>query len=418
MKKLSFAIALLLTAVMLFAACGSSEKIVAKVDDREITLEEFNSMLEYILYYYGLDVADASEEALSAINSVKEMLLIDMVNSEVVLKKAEELGLAQLTKTETDEVEAAVKTAMAEGKEFVEAQLRESHPDASDSEISLLLAVELPKQGYIEEDLRKAQTDTLVHQKLYDEIIKDIDISEQELQEGFDTAVDNAKASYADNHGAYENDAAGGSATYYIPDTTRQVQMILISISDEDIEEIDTLLTEEDQESVDAKTAEALESIKPKAEGVLADIKEDGSNFEDVMSENTDDPNLLDFPDGYYICKTDSAYGDSIAEAVFALEKPGDFTGLVPSDYGYYIIRYVAELQAGPVSLDSVREELKGDLLTTKENDTLTEKIEQWKSEMKVELYYDVAGITQTPEGGEADIPDEDAEDIPEDIEE
>ncbi len=404
MKKYSIGIALLLAAVMLFSACGSAsnEKLVAKVEDHTISLTRFTGILDYYLYMSGIDTSDTSEDTLSSIASIKEQLLESLIMNEVVLIKAKELGLDKLTADEQKQVDTYVSDTMEQGKEQIETEVREANPDKSDSEINMLVATDLAKNGYIEEDLAEEQSESIIYEKVYDNYTKDITISEQELKDGYNEKVEAAKTAYADGTSSYEYDASDPSTSvYYVPDTARRVHEIVIGFSDEDSEAISNLQASGDTAGTDAKVQEALASIKSEAESVLSSIKGDGSNFTDIMSEKTDDPYYTDYPDGYYICKTNSAFPESVVQATFALEKAGAFSGLVASDDGYHIIYLDEEIAKGPVAYDTVKEDLKGTLLTDKQDETFYNLCKDWESKMKVTTYSDVLDTVYPAPSGE-----------------
>ena len=56
----------------------------------------------------------------------------------------------------------------------------------------------------------------------------------------------------------------------------------------------------------------------------------------------------------------------------------GDVSDKVEGIYGYYIIKYVADVEEGPVALDEVRDVLTNSVLTTKQNDTYDAAVEAW----------------------------------------
>ena len=84
---------------------------------------------------------------------------------------------------------------------------------------------------------------------------------------------------------------------------------------------------------------------------------------------------------GYAICENMSTFDTAFVEAGMALENVGDVSGKVASDmYGYYIVKYVGDIEEGPVALDTVRETIASDLLTTKQDAAYSETVSGWVS--------------------------------------
>ena len=114
----------LLTAVTLLAGCNlvgidtelDAKQIVAKVGDREITKGEWHatraSLVDYYAYMYssyGMSF-DPTDE--TVIESFNQEALDAMIQDEVLMVKAKELGLDVLTEEETAEIEANVTEEM------------------------------------------------------------------------------------------------------------------------------------------------------------------------------------------------------------------------------------------------------------------------------------------------------------------
>ena len=67
--------------------------------------------------------------------------------------------------------------------------------------------------------------------------------------------------------------------------------------------------------------------------------------------------------------------------------KIGDTTGLVATDFGYHIIKWVADVPSGPVPFADLKAALQTQLLKTKQNDNWNATMEKWKTETKIEKY-------------------------------
>ena len=189
--------------------------------------------------------------------------------------QAEKEGLT-LSDEEKAEVEEYVEQTMEEGRTTFESQAKEENPDATESEINLLVTTMMTENGYIEESIRKSQTERALLNKIYASATEGVSISDDELQKGYDEKVAAAKETYEADPASYENEATEAYSTiYYVPQEARRVQQILIGISDEDQAQIDELTADGKTEEADALLQEALAKIKGDAESVLGQIGDD-----------------------------------------------------------------------------------------------------------------------------------------------
>ena len=399
MKKYVGIIALLLAAAMLFSACSATngdDDILAKIGDREISLSDFNTFSDFYLSLYGIDTSDTSESTQSTLKFIQASLLYSLINNEVAIVQAEKEGLT-LSDEEKAEVEEYVEQTMEEGRTTFESQAKEENPDATESEIDLLVTTMMTENGYIEESIRQSQTESALLNKIYASATEGVSISDDELQKGYDEKVASAKETYDADPASYENEATEAYSTiYYVPQEARRVQQILIGISDEDKTQIDELTADGKTEEADALLQEALAKIKGDAESVLDQISDDGSNFEDLMKEHSDDTSYEQYTAGYYVVDSeDSMYESNFKDAAFDLKNVGDVSGLVPTDYGYHILRLEEIIPAGAIPLDSVKAELTEELLASKQETTFIQMIEEWKKDINIELHLDLIDMTQ-----------------------
>lgn len=72
------------------------------------------------------------------------------------------------------------------------------------------------------------------------------------------------------------------------------------------------------------------------------------------------------------------------ADAVVKLNK-GEISAPVKTQYGYHVIKLIDKDELTFKSFDSVKEQIKKDTLQTEQQKAFSEKVEQWKKDLKVE---------------------------------
>ncbi len=380
----------------------SNDPIIGSVDGEPIHNSAYLEALDYYLSMYGLESGDyTSESAAYVIDAYQDSLLEQLALQQVALNKAKELGFDQLSAEQQTELEETFNQTINSWIEAFKTQAEAENPGADDATITQtanqlfneeLEAIGFTRESYeqrIRDDLKK----NIIINRLYDETTAEVSISESELQDTYETRIEEAREIYADDPSAFEADFISNDSIVYIPAGYRQIKHILIGFDSETSSEIQTLRTEGNDEEADAKRTEALKGIQEEAESVLKSLKADGSNFDEVMKEKTDDPGLESAPDGYAVCDSEeSSFNATFVKAAFALKKQGAISGLVATDNGYHILYYYKDLAEGPIPLDTCGEALEAELLESAKQSTFNDLLSQWYEEADIAL--DASRIT------------------------
>ena len=134
------------------------------------------------------------------------------------------------------------------------------------------------------------------------------------------------------------------------------------------------------QKQLNAATEAALAKIAPAADEIIASLTDE--NWDAVMAEKTADPGMQGDSEtaknGYAVCEAMSGMDEAFTNAAMALEKPGDVSEKAAGMYGYYIVKYVSDVQAGAVELDSVHEGILNELLEEKKDAHFDEELAKW----------------------------------------
>lgn len=394
---LSTCFAVTTTALAEQATDDPSTVIVAKVGEVEITLEEYNSMREYLAATYGFDSSDSAYASL--LDSLKDGIIETLIMKEVQVQKAHELGYYEFTEEEIETIEQDVDDNLAMLDSYYREEIEAENPDLTEEEIDQQVsdAIDeyLASQNTDREGMLQSAKDYLAYSKMYDDCLKDVTVSEEEIKAKYDELVESDKTTYEENPSYFESAALNESTTiYYSPEGARRVKHILIKIPDETLSEIQTLEksdNEEDLQKAEELYDEAMAEIKPAAQAVLDSLEKDGSNFDEVMNEKSEDTGLSSAPDGYVVVPENSSYVAEFVEEAMSLEKVGDIsTELVPTSYGYHILRLEEILPSGATSYEEVKDTVAQVALEEKQIDEYTKICEEWKETLNVETYPEV----------------------------
>ena len=203
--------------------------MVIRVGDDTYTKAQVQAQIQNQVNYmtalysrYGLSFDSTNADVM---NSLTDNVLNSLVERSVLLAKAKELGLDQLTDEEKTKIEENTasqldslrKSAANEFSLDLETQLEE-------------INAKLDELGYTEEVVRKGMTESLLITKAEDYAVKDVTVTEDEIVADFNSKVEAAKTSYESDLSAYGKAVLNGTTVYYRPAGYRNVKQILIQV--------------------------------------------------------------------------------------------------------------------------------------------------------------------------------------------
>lgn len=396
MKKLIRLLAVAL-AVMMLAGCSlvtvNEEKIVvATVGDETITKADFNEGFNALLSQYGY--TQDSEAIADQIKTLKENYIAQMVEDKVLEKKIKELGLDQVT----DEEKAAAEQEIQDWYDEQYAALVENFKTddtVEDPEAKAAETIEnyLSQYGLTLDQMKENSVASISSDKLYDYVTKDVTVTEEEAKIEFANKVAAAKEKYDADLSAYVSDFENGATIYYTPKGCYYIKHILISLTDEQKQDIKNLRADDDETvaaTADEKREEYLLTIREKAESVLK-LVDEGGDFEALMEEYGEDPGMKNeaYKNGYLTYAGDTGFVTEFADACAALTEDGMTSGLVASDFGYHIIRRVSTVPSGEATFEDVKDSLMESMLTDKKSTTYDQQVEAWVKEVNPDIKTD-----------------------------
>ena len=411
------------------------DQVITKDKVKEqVELALYNASYNYSLYGYSYDTTDPDNIAAaqeSAVNALKKDLALTA--------KAAELGLDKLTDEELEEVKTKAQENYDSDLSYIKNFMLENTEGKEDEELTKEAEAKMTELGYNIETYTESATKAKVDEKLKDYAIKDVAVTDEEIQADYDSKVEADKTTYGEDAASWATAANNKTTLYYTPAGVRRVKQILTKFKDEDQTAIDeakqkltdantartsasakvdaaneTLALEGDtdeikeakeqaqkdlsaaqeeleaadkaimeaNEAVTAATDKAFENLDADVDAILASLDEEGADWQKIMDEKNQDPGMTGNEKGYAVATGMNNFDSAFVEAAMALAKPGDHSGKVKgSSYGYYIIRYEGDETEGPVALDDVKETISSALLKTKQDEAYNAAVEQWVEE-------------------------------------
>ncbi len=380
---------LVVVAGLSLTGCGPAPVKIGKVYGGDITSKDLEYMVNGYCWYTGYDknaILTNADEA----KMFYEQMLDQLVEFKIAKKKADEQKIV-LSADEVKAIDTDLKSRLDEAI----APLESSYADIAKTKSSVdpkkeaqkALDEQMQKNGFNTEDMRRFLTDIKIYQAVYKKVQETVTLSDAELKDGYDKLVETQTETFK-NLAAYEYtkgmaEQGQGDPVVYTPVGNRYVKHILITLPQDLVTQIQQAADETAKKKL---RDDNLPSIKGKADEVLAKVQA-GQDFDALMAEYGQDPGMQSEPaktKGYEI-NTETGFVPEFKTAALALAKIGDTTGLVATDYGYHIIKYVGDVPSGPVPFDQVKETLKTSLLAAKKSKTWEDTITQWKKDAGAE---------------------------------
>lgn len=449
-KKALLALMLALTLVLTGCTLVQKDPEVDKAQaiitlgDQVITkgevVEAVNYQLEYMSYLYSLYGYAYDPTDPAAIEEVRSSVITSFKTQMVRTAKIREMGLDKLTAEEEAKIQADAESKYQENLDYIISD-NEDLANLTEEEKQAKAKEQLESTGYTMETALEDARTTLLDDKLRQELIKDVQVTDEDIQKEYDSRVESAKSTYENNAGSWASAANNGtSPLYYTPAGVRYVKQILVKFTDEDqaaitaagekvtaaqsavtaadakVSAAQAILDDENASAEDKTAAEgdlnaakeeqekaqsdltaaqaeasaatetAFANIDAAADEILAQLAE-GADWETLMAEKNQDPGMqsgITAERGYAVSADMTSFDAAFVQAAMALEKIGDVSGKTRGEsYGYYIIKYVGDAVEGPIALEEVKETLESSVLSTKQDETYNTQIQNWLTEME-----------------------------------
>lgn len=439
MKKITAAVAAILACAMMFTGCSdsiltssgsedttSTENIWTASDDDlvawttvdslsaedkeyyQVKFKDFYSEYSFTITNYGLDETNS---AYTAYAQYYRQNIIDMLtNEKLIMKKASELGLDQLSEEEMKTVEETYQKNLDDWYASYETKAKEAlgistdttsgaDDSANDEKIlekeKELFTEYISSFGLSEETFLKWQTNTAIQKKVNDYLVKDITVTDAEVEDYITKLTKEAKDTYEKSVSQYASDSEYQKV--WIPDDARRIKYIVVSIPSSDYAEINAARNESgaDDAEIDKMRDEKLAEIKSKAETALEKATADGADFDAVIKEYSSAYSEDTAGQTTLVLNNKEGLSEALYNGVFDLKNPGDVSGLIPTDGGYYIIKYDSKATVTDEQLTEYKATVKDELLSSRQSETTNSAIEEWRNAVGYEYDYDKLNITK-----------------------
>ncbi len=364
------------------------------------TVDYLSFKKEYLYWLMSNGITDDSEESVEQAAASQRYNIINyLVNEQVILAKAKELGLDTFTAEELDAIEKSYQEKIDENIQYFMKNTDFSSESESElSEEEKLILCEEKFDNYLKnslltrDDLLNWERSALLTQKVTEEITKDIQIDRSEAVDALNNYAESVKKMYTDDPASYEQNTE--LATFWIPEGTRNIKHILIGINEIDSDEISAMRKSGDEEGADALRTEKLAEIEQKAIEVK-NMLDNGADFDELIAEYSADATGSKYnPDGYMVIPNSTMYVKEFVEAAFSIENIGEYI-LTASDYGWHIVMYASDTAISKEDTEDYINYLHETLIETAKEQKRTEAMKQWHEEYKYEIDFEALGIVE-----------------------
>lgn len=369
---------------------------VEGTDDAEhfnVTFDQFYS--EYIFYLMRKGIDETLASNAETCENVRVSTIDYLTLERITLKVAEEMGITEATLTQEErdsinkEVEDSYNLWCESFEEDAKALLGETFTDEElyNKEYELF-AEYLAQAGLVPEVFYEWQLNSLLQEKLYAKIIEGISVTDDEVEEYINDAVNEAKDAYENDLDKYEQ----GYTSIYLPEGTKTVKQIFIKLDDADINEIMAYRNDGDNATADSLKAEKLAGIEEEAMKALDELKA-GKSWDEVQVAYNDD--ISGNSSTYIVYPKSNLISKEIVDAVVSLGNKGDFTELIATDAGYYIFCYADDAK---VDMEAIRKEVKENMLSSRQSEAANKSVLEWQEKYDYKLNYEVLDISEPEE--------------------
>ena len=295
-------LACLLVMTMLFSGCSLIVKDmdvdaatpILTVGDKVFTKAEVQSAVNTYLqemqayyaqnYNYTIDITSKS-----TIEGAQSDVLDSLTRQTVLENKAAELGLNTLSEEDQAEVDKTWQSYYDMIKNYLY-----SDSELSEEELDQAITADVTNYfGVTKESLTASKVNELVRA----DTVKDVTVTDEQIQEEFNNRVEEAKTSYESNLSSYGSSFNSGSTLYYRPAGYRLVKQILTQFNADDKALMDDLNSKISELNTTISTLESslssvenLDDLLSQVTVTLTEVVPEPEAVEEVATEDVATP--------------------------------------------------------------------------------------------------------------------------------
>ena len=349
----------------------SDPVVVAEFDGGQLLSTEviprFNDQLTTQIFS-GFSAEEVSD-------SVLQTVLSEMAGEKLIAQKAAEQGLDQITDEDLKRIEAEADDQYNQQISYYMAFVTEE--GMTPSEVRSAAEAYMRRTSDVtRESIVEALKAELPVRKYYDYIVKDVTVSDEDIQAHYEERLADQKAAYADYPEDYESDHIEGLTLVYNPEGYRAVRDLLLPFEDLDnaekvqyaLDEIAAMDPETDAKRIN-ELEKQLNTVYSPLEAKAAEITEKlkaGESFLSLMDQYGADELMQAEPlrtEGYYISDQTYLFSTEFIQGSMILERPGQVSTPLRSGAGLHLVEYVADIAPGEVPLSDVYDAMKAETL-------------------------------------------------------
>lgn len=355
-------------------------------------IEPYNDRLTTQVFGF-YDAAEVSGDTLSYV-------LQELVTEKICEIKAQELGLMELTDADVAQITADAESDFADQKRFYAAYVSTDGMTAeeADAAVADYLAREA---GVTLEGLIAQRKENYWQEKLFDEVVKDVTVSDEDVQAEYDALLAEQTELFALYPEEYEFAAMSGQTIAYNPDGYRRVKHILLAFEDPADVELAASLTDQIAALNPETDMEQISTLQTELDALYADLEAQASSIIDEITAGASFDALIEAygmdegmdyeptkSEGYAVSAASTArFSPDFVEGALMLENPGDVSVPVRSVSGVHIIKYVSDVVPGPVPMSTLTPALTSSLLAEAQEAHYIDTVAQWLQSANAKYY-------------------------------
>lgn len=350
----------------------------------KVTYGDFKREYDYTLNGAGIE-DDTDSNYAEVCKNQRNTIITYLINEKIILKKANEMGIASLTEEEMNAVEEEYNSLVDE-----QVKIYGENADYGTVEASSVSDDKKTERGNKEfdeflarcnltrDDLLTWQTNSAITDKVINEIGKTVDYSKAE--ESYAEYQAQIESLYKESVLQYEQN---GFSSVWVPEGSRMIKHILLGFDEDTQALIKSDRQKGDDEAADKLREEKAAELQDKADEVQKKL-DAGEDFNTLlMTYSNDAASSSANPDGYLVVPNGQMYMKEFQAAAFVPEKIGGRTVCV-TDYGVHIMIYAGDAKVSEEDKKSFTDYLYDQL----KNAAFSEKMDEWRAEYNYKIDY------------------------------